>query len=158
MKLIPVNSRIYACACINVGLDNKISCPEARDELMKVAAKSYLTEKNTDPLGTPVMVPPPSPIVEKAVVVQTTNLGGEIGSADVTLPAELSPLKKPPPPVVANKPVDLQLPFRSIQTNDHMTSLQQQRIVTVLETVQPGKNGSNLVLDAVAKMVSLLYM
>ena len=142
---------------------------------MKLVAKSYVPQNNTNPLGTPVVVPPPSenevpldplgtlmvpcpPIVEKPVVVQTTTLGGEIGSADVTLPAELSPLKKPPPLVVANKPVDLQLPFRSIQTNDHMTSLQQQSIVTVLETVQPGKNGSNLVLDAVAKMVSLLYM
>ena len=124
---------------------------------MKLVAKSYVPQNNTNPLGTPVVVPPP-PIVEKPVVVQTTTLGGEIGSADVTLPAELSPLKKPPPLVVANKPVDLQLPFRSIQTNDHMTSLQQQSIVTVLETVQPGKNGSNLVLDAVAKMVSLLYM
>ena len=92
------------------------------------------------------------------MVVQTTNLGGEIGTADATLPAELSPLKKPPPIVVTNKPVDPQLPFRPIQTNDHMTSLQQQRIVTVLETVQPGKNGSNLVLDAVAKMVSLLFI
>ena len=142
---------------------------------MKLVAKSYVPQNNTNPLGTPVVVPPPSenevpldplgtlmvpcpPIVEKPVVVQTTTLGGEIGSADVTLPAELSPLKKPPPLVVANKPVDLQLPFCSIQTNDHMTSLQQQSIVTVLETVQPGKNGSNLVLDAVAKMVSLLYM
>ena len=35
--------------------------------------------------------------------------------------------------------------------------IQQKRIETVLETVKPGKNGSNLVLDAVAKMVSLLF-
>ena len=148
---------MYACACINVGLDERVSCPEARDELMKVAAESYVSEKKTDPLGI-LLVPPPSPIVEKPVVVQTTNLDGEIGSADVTLPAKLSPAKKPPPLVVANKSIDPQLPFHPIQTNDNMGSLQHQRMVTVVETVQPGKNGSNLVLDAVAKLVSLLYI
>ena len=36
--------------------------------------------------------------------------------------------------------------------------IQQKRIETVLETAKPGKNGSNLVLDAVAKMVSLLFI
>mgnify|MGYP006892609481 CR=1 FL=1 len=121
---------------------------------MKIIATSNVT---VDPLGTQMDVPVP-PIVEKPMVVQTSNLGGEIGSADATVSTELSPLKKPPPIVATNKPVDPQLPFRPIQTNEDMTSIQQKRIVTVLETVMPGKNGSNLVLNAVAKMVSLLFI
>ena len=138
---------------------------------MKMVATSYVTQEKTshsleslgsenkvsvDPLGTQIEVPVP-PIVEKPMVVQTTNLGGEIGSADAPLPTEFLPLKKPPPIVATNKPVDPQLPFCPIQTNEDMTSIQQKRIVTVLETVMPGKNGSNLVLNAVAKMVSPLF-
>ena len=137
-----------------------------------MVATSFVTQKKTthsleplgsenkvpfDPLGTRILVPVP-PIVEKPMVVQTSNLGGEIGSADATVSTELSPLKKPPPIVATNKPVDPQPPFCPIQTYEDMTSIQQKRIETVLETVKPGKNGSNLVLNAVAKMVSLLFI
>ena len=172
---------------------------------MKMVATSYVTQKKTthsleslgsenkvpfDPLGTRILVPVP-PIVEKPMVVQTTNLGGEIGSADAPMPTEFSPLKKAPPIVVTNKPVDPQPSFCPIQTYEDMTragivdsdiqrkppsfhplstigdiqrqttvdlGIQQKRIETVLKTVKPGKNGSNLVLDAVAKMVSLLFI
>jgi len=59
--------------------------------------------------------------MEKPMVVQTTNLGGEIGSTDAPLPTEFLPLKKAPPIVVTNKPVDPQPSFRPIQTYEDMT-------------------------------------
>ena len=101
---------------------------------MKLVATSHVTQKKTthsleplgsenkvpfDPLGTRILVPVP-PIVEKPMVVQTTNLGGEIGSADAPLPTEFLPLKKAPPIVVTNKPVDPQPSFRPIQTYENM--------------------------------------
>jgi hypothetical protein len=55
--------------------------------------------------------------------------------------------------------------FRPLSTVEDMRrqmtvdlDIQQKHIETALETVIPGENGSNLVLDAVAKMVSLLFI
>ena len=135
---------------------------------------------------------PVAPVIEKLMVVETTNFGSEIGSADEPpeVLTEFLPMKKAPPPVITNKPVDPPPSFRQFYTYEDMMregmvdsdiqqkslssrplstvgdikrqktvdlDIQQKHIETALETVIPGENGSNLVLDAVAKMVSLLF-
>jgi hypothetical protein len=147
---------------------------------MKLVATSHVPQKKTteslDPLGSEQMVPldplgsvlmvPAAPVVEKLMVVETPNLGGEIGSADAPpeVLTQFSPMKRAPTPVIANKPVDSTPPFCPIATYEDMRSqmtvdldIQQNFFVIALETIQPGKKGSNLVLDAVANMVSLVF-
>ena len=128
--LTSVNSPVYGCARTNVGLDQRIACPQARQELMKLVATSHVTQKKTtdsldplgseqmvplDPLGTLVMVPV-APVVEKLMVVETPNLGGEIGSADAPpeVLTQFLPMKRAPTPVIANKPVYSPTSFRPL--------------------------------------------
>ena len=103
---------------------------------MKMVATSYVTQEKTshsleslgsenkvsvDPLGTQIEVPVP-PIVEKPMVVQTTNLGGEIGSANAPpeVLTQFLPMKRAPTPVIANKPVDSPPSFCPLYTYEDM--------------------------------------
>jgi hypothetical protein len=74
LNLTAVISPVHECVHTNVGLDKRIKTPEASHELMKLAANSHVlhsrTTESPDPLGNQLMVP------------DTSNFGGDIGSAD----------------------------------------------------------------------------
>jgi hypothetical protein len=109
----------------------------------------------------------PSPVSTQLMVLDTSNLGGDIGSADAPHDKVLTqflPMKRAPTPVIANKHVYSTPPFCPIATYEDMRrqmtveyDIQQKNIVTALETIQPGKRGHNIMMDAVEKMVSLLF-
>ena len=86
---------MHECVHTNVGLDKKIKTPEATHELMKLAASSHVLHNRTTESPDPHMV-------KQLMVPDTSNLGGDIGSADAPqdkVLTQFSPTKVAPSPV-----------------------------------------------------------